>query len=227
MAVSKKEDYKTKYTRIFRLYAEKYDIESLSSPNDKANLDLLIGNTIAIEQLQQRFSDKIDNEDIIPSELAKYNETISNLATINIKLENQLAIDRKSRKKEQEDNPAQFLAKLRVAARDFLNDPDRLVKLYCKHCNIMIGRVSGVYDTTEYECRFLCPQCNKFTKVNRKGRDIFFDLKAGDRDWRRKYPIEVEHPKSDRTDLSAIEDDIIIEVDAGVDIITEDLLEED
>ena len=73
----------------------------------------------------------------------------------------------------------------------------------------MVGRISGVYDTTEYNAAFQCPQCKKYTTVTRKERDIFFDVKNAD--WRRKYPIEVVQPKRVRNAPSIdVADDFVI-----------------
>jgi hypothetical protein len=74
----------------------------------------------------------------------------------------------------------------------------------------MVGRISGVYDTTAYDAGFQCPQCKKYTTVKRVERDVFFDIK--DADWRRKYPIEIEHSKrTNAPDTSGIEDDVILD----------------
>lgn len=197
-----------RFDAVIKAYAEKYDIESLSSPNDVANLHTLVRNQIIIEDLQQAMSDFITEGKI--GELKKINDSINDFITANLQLERQLGIDRKTRKGEQEQSPAEYIAWLKRTATEFVNRDEILLKVMCKDCKIMVGRISPVYDTTEYNAAFQCPQCKHFITVKRKEKDIFFDVK--DADWRRRYPIEVVQPaKSKAPDLSAMDDDMVIE----------------
>lgn len=181
------------YERIFAEYAQKYDVENLSSPNDLANLSNMIRNQLLMEKLQARLDEIVTKPNIDPIETKKVLDSIVALSETNMGLEKTLGIDRKTRKQQQQESFPDYLAGIKKLARDFLNSDERLTRVYCKSCNIMVGRISGVYDTTEYTAAFQCPQCKKFITITRKERDIFFDVKNAD--WRRKYPIEVVQPK--------------------------------
>lgn len=199
-----------RFSDILNDYKAKYDIDSLSSPNDKANLDTMIRNSIAIEQLQHKLSELVQ-EDVMTNsaQINRINTAINDLIDTNMKIERQLSIDRKTRKQESDANPAEYIASLKQRAKEFLNDPRRLTKVYCKTCQVMVGRISGVYDTTEFNAKFQCPQCKKFTTVARKEKDIFFDVR--DADWRRQYPIEIVQPKKGiSSEIDDVNDDVIL-----------------
>lgn len=200
-----------RFQSILSEYSEKYDIDSLSSPNDKANLYALIRNTMVIEEYQnQMYDNAVNGKEISGQDSKRVNDSLRDLTELNLAVEKQLNIDRKTRKTQQEQNFADYLVKLKQAAREFLEDEDRILKVWCKKCQIMVGRISGVYDTTEYEARFQCPQCKKNITVHRKERDVFFDVKNAD--WRRKYPIEIEQAKrlQEAPDIADVEDDLIL-----------------
>jgi hypothetical protein len=193
MAVKKVIDSEKEFNRILKEYSERYDIEGLSSPNDVANLNNMIRNQILIQRLQSRLDDILTGDKVDSIETKKILDSIVSLNETNIQLERQLGIDRKTRKQQQQESFPDYLAGIKKLAREFLNNDDILLRVFCKSCKIMVGRISGVYDTTEYNAAFQCPQCKKYTTVTRKERDIFFDVKNAD--WRRKYPIEVVQPK--------------------------------
>jgi hypothetical protein len=193
MAVKKVIDSEKEFNRILQEYSERYDIEGLSSPNDVANLNNMIRNQILIQRLQSRLDDILTGDKVDSIETKKILDSIVSLNETNIQLERQLGIDRKTRKQQQQESFPDYLAGIKKLAREFLNNDDILLRVFCKGCKIMVGRISGVYDTTEYNAAFQCPQCKKYTTVTRKERDIFFDVKNAD--WRRKYPIEVVQPK--------------------------------
>lgn len=199
--------------QILEEYRQAYDIDNLATPNDKANLDTMIMNTLAIRLLQQQLLElTIDSVVNNAVDIKKINDSIRDLTNVNLTIERQLSIDRKTRKSENEQSVVEYINFLKETAREFLDDSSRLLKVYCKKCNIMVGRVSGVYETTEYTCYFQCPQCRKNVEVRRKEKDIFFDVK--DPDWRRKYPVEIIQPRTvdDGPDipLEEVEDDLII-----------------
>jgi DNA-directed RNA polymerase subunit RPC12/RpoP len=125
-----------------------------------------------------------------------------------MQLEKTLGIDRKTRKQESSESIPEYLAALRQRAKEWLDTDERLLKIYCPHCNIMVGRISGVYATTEYNASFQCPQCNKRIIVKRQERDVFYDVK--DAAWRRKYPIEIEQPKRTSAPASVIVDNELL-----------------
>jgi hypothetical protein len=194
------------FERILQEYGEQYNIEEdFTNPNDKANLELLIRTFMAIKKLQTRFdslSEEIGDPDndndtasVLATQLKKLNDSIKDNLSSAAAIERQLGIDRKTRKSEKEQSVVEYIQWLKKTARAFLDDDDRLKKIYCKACNIMVGRVSGVYDTTYYKVTFQCPQCQNKITVTRKAKDIFYDLPEEDREWRRKYPMEVVQPQ--------------------------------
>jgi hypothetical protein len=186
-------DKRADFDAILAEYRESYDIDSIATPNDRANLDTIIMNTLAVRRLQAQLLDlAIDDVVANATDIKKINDSIRDLTNINLTIERQLSIDRKTRKTESEQSVVEYINWLKSAAKDFLDDSNRLLKVYCKKCNIMVGRISGVYDTTEYTVEFQCPQCNKFVKVTRKQKDIFFDIR--DAEWRRKYPMQIIQP---------------------------------
>ncbi len=219
MPVAKKNK---EFDRIYAEYRDKYDVDSLTNPNDVANLETMIRNQLLIGQLQDQLdalvnSDKL--EDVIdPNGIKKILDSIVALSQTNVNYERTLGIDRKTRKQQQEGNIVDTVLRLKALARQFIDDDRRLLKVMCKTCKIMVGRISGVYDTTEYSVAFQCPQCKKHTTVTRKERDIFFDVK--DANWRRKYPIEIIQPKAASKDAPTfdLEDDMMItgEDDLGI-----------
>lgn len=208
---------KDEFNKVLKEYAKTYDIESLSTPNDRANLELIINNAILIKRLQEYMASLVnDSAGINAAEVLKINNTIASLQKTNSDTEKLLSIDRKTRKQEQEQSPVDYIENLRARALEFLHDPDRIIYVYCKACKIMVGRISGVYDSTEFEGKFKCPQCDKFSSVRRKERDVFFDLKSNDKDWRRKYPIEVVQNKEENAPDIEEDDDILLNGDLGL-----------
>ncbi len=195
-------------------YKAKYNVDQLDSPNDVANLHAMIRNGILITQLQARLDDLVNEpEGINPQEIKRVLDSIVALSETNMNYEKTLGIDRKSRKQADSENVADYITGLQVRAKEWLDNDIRLLKVYCKKCSIMVGRISGVYDTTQYEARFQCPQCKKIITVRREEKDIFFDIKEKDRDWRRQYPIDIEQPKrTSAPDTSLIDDDVMLDV---------------
>jgi len=196
------------FATVLAEYRLKYNVEQLDSPNDVANLHTMIRNQILITKLQAQLETLTQNvSDFDPSQIKKILDSIVALSEVNINYERTLGIDRKTRKQTDSENIADYLTGLKQRGKEWLDE--RLTRVRCEECNIMVGRISGVYDTTFYEGRFECPQCKKQIIAKREARDIFFDVK--DADWRRKYPIEIEQAKRTKApDTSGIEDDIIL-----------------
>lgn len=201
-----------KFEKTLAEYKDKYNVDQLDSPNDVASLRTMIRNQILIEQLQSRLDDISRDDKVDPMEIKKILDSIVALSQTNMQYERSLGIDRKTRKTDQADSVADYILKLKSLAVEFLDDDDRLLKVNCDDCAIMIGRISGVYDTTYFYAVFQCPQCKKHKTVTRKERDIFFDVK--DANWRRKYPIEIVQPKRNKTaPVILAEDDIVLGID--------------
>lgn len=182
-----------KFDRILQEYRIKYNVESLDSPNDIANLHTMIRNQLIIEKLQEQMTSLTEGDDIDPIVVKKILDSLVALSESNVVYERTLGIDRKSRKQEASESVADYIIGLKARSKEWMDNEERLTKVHCKSCGIMVGRISGVYETTFYEARFQCPQCKKQITVTRQERDIFFDVK--DADWRRKYPLEIEQAK--------------------------------
>lgn len=197
-------------------YRTKYDVDSLENPNDLANLETMIRNQLLIQQLQDRLDDLVTATEIEPMEVKKILDSIVALSQTNVQYERTLGIDRKTRKQQQAESVVDYIAKIKQLAREFIDNDRRLTKVHCKNCNIMVGRISGVYETTEYGAGFQCPQCKKIITITRKERDVFFDVKNAD--WRRKFPMEVIHPKRNKNAPELMVDDelTIGDVDLGI-----------
>lgn len=198
------------FDRKLEEYKQKYNVESLDSPNDIANLHTMIRNQIIIEKLQDQMTTLTEGDDIDPMQVKKILDSLVALSESNIVYERTLGIDRKSRKQEASESVADYITGLKQRAKEWIENEERLSKIQCKNgCGIMVGRISGVYETTAYEGHFQCPQCKKWTVVKRQERDIFYDVK--DADWRRKYPIEVEQAKRvTAPSFDSVSDDLII-----------------
>lgn len=198
-----------KFDRILQEYRTKYNVESLDSPNDLANLNTMIRNQLIIEKLQEQMTSLTDGDEIDPIVVKKILDSLVALSESNVVYERTLGIDRKSRKQEANESVADYIATLKARAKEWLDNEERLTKVHCKACNIMVGRISGVYETTYYTASFQCPQCKKQITVTRQERDIFYDVK--DADWRRKYPIEIEQAKrTSAPSFPSIADELMI-----------------
>jgi len=211
--MARKANFDTRFELTMQEYGKRYDIDSLTNPNDLANLHTMIRNQLVIEELQIKMHE-LASQDAVGNavDVKKINDSIVALSQTNMQYEKTLGIDRRTRKQEQAETITDYIARIKLLSREFLDEHDRLKKVICKYCDIMIGRISGVYDTTYYTASFQCPQCKKQTVITRKERDIFFDVK--DADWRRKYPIEIAQPKKakDRPELPIADNELIIGV---------------
>ncbi|HTH20922.1 MAG TPA: hypothetical protein VL854_01780 [Nitrososphaeraceae archaeon] len=202
------------FLRIYAQYQEKYEVEKIQNPNDVANLETMIRNQLLIEKLQDRLDGIADDPKIDPMEVKKVLDSITALSATNMQYEKTLGIDRKTRKTEQAESFPDYLAELKKMGREFIDNEQRLTRIYCPTCQIMVGRISGVYDTTEFNASFQCPQCKKHATITRKEKDIFFDVK--DANWRKKYPMEVIQAKRVKAapDIT-MSDDVILDDDEG------------
>ncbi len=210
--MGRKASTEVRFERILQEYKSKYNVDSLDSPNDIANLHTMIRNQIIIEKLQQQMNDLTDLDEIDPIAVKKILDSLVALSESNVVYERTLGIDRKSRKQEASESVADYLTGLKARAKEWLDNEERLSKVHCKDCSIMVGRISGVYETTYYTASFQCPQCKKQIVVTRQERDIFYDVK--DADWRRKYPIEIEQAKRiTAPTFDGIEDDVHLDGD--------------
>lgn len=210
-----------RYKELYQEFERTYDLTTLNGANDRTNLETIIRNTVTLEALSRQIdmvSAKLETESD-PDQVAQIATTIKKLSDTqkdfidrNLALERQLGIDRKSRKKDTETTTAEYILFLKQAAREYLEK--RLVKVYCPQCKILLLRVSAAYDHVEYHAGVQCPQCGKVASISRKERDVFFDLHPRDRDWRRKYMLEIKLPK--------VKKEQVLEYTAGDDFVIDD-----
>lgn len=186
---------KSEFQKIWDELSEEYDLDRLDSPNDKINLEVYIKGIIAIRMMHASMHQLLADLPSSSDDVVKMSRTITQLQDANLRVERQLGIDRKTRTKDNTASVADYIQTLKDSAVDFINK--RLVKVYCPKCKVMIGRVSAVQDHTEYKATFKCGQCGKRTTIGRKEKDIFYDLEKDDRDWRKKFPVEIRNPESD------------------------------
>lgn len=201
---------KQTYDTIMAEYAAKYEVTSLQNPNDQANLKTMVRNQLLIEKLQDRLDGVANDGDVDPTEVKRILSSIVELSQVNMNYEKILGIDRRSRKLDEAESFPDYLVHIKRLAREFINDDRFLTRIYCKNgCNIMVGRISGVYDTTEFTATFQCPQCKKFTQIKRKERDVFFDVK--DAAWRREFPMEVIQPKKSKAPVETMDESFVLD----------------
>lgn len=196
-----------RFSDILQEYSEKYDLATLSSPNDKANLEALINNQIIIESLQAKVQeliedDPVSNIDIIQRLSTSLRDSIER----NLQLERALALDRKTRNSSSAESVADYIVSLKQTAQEFLEK--RLVKVYCPNCQILLARFSIVHDHSPFELRVKCNQCENDVTSAREEKDIFFDIK--DSAWRKKYKYIVKQSKEKVTIDTDVEDDIVL-----------------
>lgn len=197
-----------------RKYEETYDLSTINSANDASSLQALWRNTLIVEDLQTKQLEQMEKDTITAKEFKDNSDMIKAAQETIMQLEKSLGIDRKSRQSANSvESPAEYIAELKKNARDFLQD--RLIKVYCPDCNVLVCRYSAVHEHTAYEIVTQCSQCGKAVRAMRKERDVLFDLKPNDRAWRAKYPAQiVQSKKSEGVDLDAIDavaDDEVIE----------------
>lgn len=194
------------YNSILNEYKERYDLESLANPNDKSNLDMLINNQLIIAKMQEEMQSIIDGGEIIKEagSLAKLQSTIQSLIDLSLQIERTLGIDRKSRKRESQEDITSYIQMLEQAAEEWLEL--NLIKVECPHCKILLSRILPVHEHLDFDTKWRCSQCFKLVEVKRKERDVFYNLR-GDNKWRKKYPIEIKHPTTDQE----YGDEIVIE----------------
>lgn len=186
------------FKKVWIEYEQKYDLSSMDTANDRQNLELLIRSAIIGRKLLDRAEllvNGIDDDTDILS-IKKLLDAVRDTIEKNLSIERQLGIDRKSRKKDNETTGAQYIAFLKQEAKAFLEQ--RMIKVYCSDCNIMVGRVLPVHSHTAYNTAFQCSQCGSYAVTARKENDVFHDLVASDREWRKKYPVEIRRAKKQK-----------------------------
>jgi hypothetical protein len=207
---------KSRFQEILEEYSLKYDLETLNSPNDRANLEMLINNQVLVERLQAELlqlteESAIENIDNIKN----ISNAMRDLIERNLQIERALALDRKTRKSENSDSIASYITNLKVVAQNFLEK--RLIKVYCPDCKVLVARFSPVMEHTAFHFECQCSQCNKRITMTRKAEagGVLFDIK--DYKWRKQYLYEVVQPDAvkDSPELDSEEEMFIIEDENG------------
>jgi hypothetical protein len=200
-------------------YAKTFRIEDLNDANDKSTLDIMLKTEVMIDDLQYQIQELIDDDPIgNAGNVKKLHDLLRDASTMILAYQKTLAIDRKTRKTEETASVADYIRALKRDAREFMDQ--RIVKVYCPDCKIMVGRIYPVHDHTAYSCSFQCSQCNKLIRARREDKDVLFDVR--DAAWRRKYKPEVIQPKQfTRIEHGDNEDDLVI--DGSQELITDNL----
>jgi hypothetical protein len=165
-----------------------------------------------IEDLQSGIRELM-TEDIMQSagDLKKLSDLLRDSTNTITTLQRTLAIDRKTRKDEESSSVIDYINSLRKAAQEFVDE--RLMKMYCPTCNVMVGRFSPVHGHTALSISFQCSQCKKMVRMRRDERDTMYDIKASDRQWREAYRAEIVQPRKSRSTGSTVPVDLGIETD--------------
>lgn len=199
-----------RFSEILKDYSDKYDLATLSSPNDRANLEMLINNQVIVETIQAKLQeltadDPVENIDMIQ----RLGSSLKDIIERNLQLERALALDRKTRTSDKSESVAEYIVNLKAAAQDFLER--RLVKLYCPECKILLGRFSIMHDHSRFSLKVNCNQCNKAVTAAREEKDIFFDI--ADSSWRKKHRYTVVNSKKSGSSADSEEDDLVLSDD--------------
>ena len=202
---------KSRFQEILKDYSDKYDLETLNSPNDRANLEILIQNQVLIERLQKEMLLLTEDDGVVENieSIQRLGNSIRDLIERNLQVERALALDRKTRKSENSDSISSYITNLKITAQNFLEK--RLTKVYCPDCKILLARFSAVHDHTAFHFETQCSQCNQRVTMTRKSASegAFFGIK--DYKWRQQYLYEVVQPaKSVDTPIIESDADIVI-----------------
>lgn len=192
-------------------YAKAFRIDDLNDANDRSNLDMMLKTEIMVDDIQEQIKSLME-EDVVSNVAAikKLSDLLKDARDTVLTIQRNLAIDRKTRKTEETASVADYIRTLKREAKDFMEQ--RIIRVYCPDCKVMVGRIFPVHDHTAFSCAFQCSQCSKLIRARREDKDVLFDIK--DAAWRRRYKTEVVQPK--KFSIMAPgdqEDDLIINAD--------------
>ena len=182
----------TEFQDMYNEYTENYDLKNATA-NDRGNLSVLINNAILIKKMQDKIQELLQQEDVLnnTTSIKKLQDSLRDSIDQSLAVERALGIDRKSRRKENQQDVAGYLALIKSNAAEWLEK--QLIYVYCPKCRVMVARILPAHEHTEFRTRFQCSQCNEYVTADRKEKSIFFDIR-GRKEWREKYPIEIIHP---------------------------------
>lgn len=195
----------------FEAYRKDYDIDNLNSSNDLALLRTLIQSEIVLEDLQARLFELLRDGDLIESasEIKKLSDLTRDIVLQNMKIQETLGIDRRSRKTS-EESPIDYIRKLKVAANNFISK--RMTRIYCQKCNVMVARFAPVHAHTGYELKVQCSQCKEYITQRREPKDPLFDIP--DRSWRTER-AEIILPEETNIPDIQLEEDYEVDYASG------------
>lgn len=201
-------------------YAKTFRIDELNDANDLSTLMIMLKTEVMIDDLQRQIQDLMDEDPVgNAGNVKKLHDLLRDAGTMIVTYQKTLAIDRKTRKSEETASVADYIRTLKRDAKDFLEQ--RIIRVYCQSCKIMVGRIFPVHEHTAFACSFECSQCHKMIRARREQRDILFDVK--DAQWRRKYAPEVIQAKKLKASELADETDEIVLDGVDMEIETENI----
>lgn len=216
--MARADTFDEKFAQRLDDYAKNYNVEDLNDSNDRTLLYIMIRAELMLDGLQAKVAEIMEGNDVIEkaSELKKLSDLIRDSANNVTTIQKTLGIDRKTRKTEDTNSVADYIVNIKRIAKSFLDE--RLIKIYCPDCKVLVARYSPVHDHTAYAVSTECSQCGKQVSAHRKERDIWFDVK--DSGWRKKQQVSIEQPSA-RSGFTAedftaeIEDDVVIDIGQG------------
>lgn len=193
--------FEEKYQEKLEKYNKAFRLDELNDANDRSSLEIMIKTEVMIDDVQESIQDLLKDGSAENITAIKKLHDLLKDATVSITmLQKTLNIDRKTRKSEEVNSPADYIRALKRNAKDFMDQ--RIVKTYCSKCKVLVGRIYPVHDHTAFSVSFQCSQCQKMIRARRDERDIFFDVK--DHQWRRAHRAEIVQPKPDKFDADDI-----------------------
>jgi len=197
--------FKNRIEEKMEIYSNNFRLDDLNDANDLTLLHFLIKTELMVEDLHMGIQMLMNDDPVSKAvEIKKLHDLLRDSTKIVTELQKTLAIDRKTRKDtESSGDFASYIRFLKTTASQFIED--RMIKVYCDNCKVMVARVSPVHSHTAYDLRFQCSQCKEMISLKRSERDTLFDLDVEDREWR-THRIEIVQPNSINDNSFEIED---------------------
>lgn len=188
-------------------YAKVYRIDELNDANDRSTLDMMLKTELMVEDLQEQIQELMAESPVDQANnIKKLHDLLRDAGTMILAYQKTLSIDRRTRKTEETASVADYIRALKRDAKEFMEQ--RIIRVYCNDCKVMVGRIFPVHDHTAFACSFECSQCHKFIRARREQRDVLFDVK--DSAWRKKYPPEIIQAKKTKFNDAITEDDELV-----------------
>lgn len=178
-------------------YKKEYDIDDINDANDISTLYILIRTELMVDAMQKKMQELIDVDMVDnASDIKKLADLLRDAIETSRKLQQVLGIDRRTRReKEDSMDVASYIRFIKHEASKFLEN--RLKKVYCDDCKVLVGRYSSAFSFNAYSVSFQCNQCKKMVTVEREEKDYMFDI--DDKEWR-TYKAEVIQPSTELFD---------------------------